>query len=179
MEDLYCEKTVKRDLGNKRKVFPVVIITALVIFLVFLNGIPILFGFNIIYFTGMISFGLCYLVYRIIKSLNIEYEISLTNEEFEASKIINLKKKELLASFSIKDCEYIGSVTSDRFKEDLEKADFTLNCTSKTEYDISDDNWYVCITQERVRYNLVFEFDPEMYQNFRRYNPRGTQRVDV
>ena len=179
MEDLYCEKTVKRDMGKKRKIFPVVLITALVIFMVFLNGIPILFGWNIIYFTGMASFGLCYLVYRLIKSFNIEYEISVTNEIFEASKIINLKKKELLASFSIRDTEYIGSVTSDRFKDDLEKAEFTLNCTSKQEYEISDDIWYVCITQEGVRYNLVFEYDPEMYPIFRRFNPRGTQRVDV
>ena len=33
MEELYCEKTVKRDMGKKRKIFPVVLITALVIFL--------------------------------------------------------------------------------------------------------------------------------------------------
>ena len=53
MEDLFFEKTVKRDNGKMGKIFPVVSITALVIFAVFLNGIPILFGYNIIYFTGM------------------------------------------------------------------------------------------------------------------------------
>ncbi|MBP5180853.1 MAG: hypothetical protein J6127_06165 [Clostridiales bacterium] len=178
MEDLFYESNVKRDQGTMGKLFPVFSIIALVIFLVFLNGIPILLGFNIIYFTGMVSFGLCYLVYRAIKSLNVEYSIEITNDSFEVSKITNTKKIDILADFSIKEAEYIGSVTSDRFNEDLGKAQFTLNCTSKRQYEISDDNWYVFLKQEGVDYIVIFEFDPEMYLMFRRYNPRKTQQYE-
>ena len=179
MEDLFYEKTVKRDHGKMGKVFPVVSITALVIFLVFLNGIPILFGYNIIYFTGMLSFGLCYVEYRLIKSLNIEYQIEITNDNFQVSKITNSKKIELLADFSIKECESIGALTSEKFSEDMKNVEYSLNCTSKRNYDISDDVWYVCLTQEKIRYILIFDYDEQMYPIFRRYNPRGTQRQDV
>lgn len=179
MEDLFYEKTIARDQGKMGKLFPVFSIIALVIFIVFLNIIPILFGFNIIYFTGMVSFGLCYLEYRLIKSLVVEYQIEITNDQMDVSKITNHKKIEPLASFSLKDCEYIGAVTSDRFNEDQQKADFSLNCTSQRVFDTTDDNWYICITQDKIRYDLIFEFDPEMYPLFRRYNPRGTMRTDV
>ncbi len=179
MEDLFYEKCVKRDQGKVGKLFPVVSITALIIFMVFFNGIPILFGYNIIYFTGMISFGLCYLVYRLIKNMNVEYQIEITNDNFEVTKVTNQKKLDLLADFSIKECEYIGAVTSDRFKDDAEQSEYVLNCTEKREYDISDDVWYVFLTQDRVKFIVVFDFDTEMYPMFRRYNPRGTQRIDV
>ena len=179
MEDSFIEKCVKRDQGTMGKVFPVVSITALVIFMVFLNGVPILFGFNIIYFTGMISFGLCYLVYRLIKNLNVDYQIEITNDNFEVTKITNLKKLDVFADFSIKETDYIGSVTSDRFIEDADKSDYVLNCTSKRIYDISDEVWYIFLTQNKVKYTIIFDFDPEMYPIFRRYNPRGTQKTDV
>lgn len=179
MEDQFYENNVKRDQGTMGKLFPVFSITALVILLVFLNGIPILFGYNIIYFTGMISFGLCYLLYRTIKNMNVEYSIEITNDNFEVSKITNKKKIDVLADFSIRDAEYIGSVTSDRFNEDLNKSQFVLNCTSKREYEISDDNWYVFLKQEGVDFIVIFEFEPEMYPILRRYNPRKTQQYAI
>jgi len=179
MDDLFFERTVKRDHGKIAKIFPVVSITALVIFAVFLNGIPILFGYNIIYFTGMVTFGLSYLEYRLIKSLNIEYQIEITNDNFQVSKITNGKKIEPLADFSIKDCESIGSITSDKFNDDIEQVEYALNCTSKRNYEVTDDIWYVFITQEGVKYIIIFDYDSEMYPIFRRYNPRATQRQDV
>lgn len=180
MEDIFVEKSVKRDYGRMGILFPVFSITALVIFLVFLNGIPIIFGFNIIFFTGTVSLLLSYLLYRIIKGIrNTEYQIEITNDRFEISKVTDQKKIEVLAGLSIRDCEYIGPVTSDRFGSDLKEAEYSLNCTSKREYDLSDDIWYLCITQEKVRYNIIFEFDEQMYQVFRRYNPRGTKVINV
>ena len=179
MEDLFFESCVKRDHGTKGKLFPIVTVTALVIFMVFFNGIPIIFGYNIIYFTGMISFGLSYLVYRINKNMNIEYQIEITNDNFEVTKITNRKKMEMLSSFSIKECEYIGPISSDRFADDVNKADFTLNCTAYKDYDISDDIWYVFLTQDRTPYMVIFEFDEQMYPIFRRYNPRGTKIINV
>ena len=176
MEDYFYESNVKRDQGKIGVLFPVFSIIALIIFIVFLNTIPILLGFNIIYFTGMISFGLCYLLYRMIKNLhNVEYQIEITNDMFEAARVTNQKKLEVLADFSLKDTEFIGPVTSDRFRDDISNSDFNLNCTSKREYEIKDDIWYIKVVQDRNVYNLIFEFEPEMYQVFRRYNPRGTK----
>lgn len=36
--------------------------------------------------------------------------------------------------FSLKDCIYIGPVTDDRYKSDLEKADIKLAVTSKKDF---------------------------------------------
>jgi len=177
MEDLFFERNIKRDQGSLGIVFPILAGLALLIFLAFFNVIPILMGFNIIYFTGMISFGLIYLLYRVCRNvLKVEYELSITEDSFEVVKIIDARKREDLVEFSIKDCEYIGSVTSDRFKEDLEKADFSLNCTSKRKYNLSDDIWYALVTADHSKYMVVFEYEEDMYPMFRRYNPRGTQK---
>ena len=95
------------------------------------------------------------------------------------SKITNGKKRELLADFSIKECESIGPITSDKFNDDIDKVDYALNCTSKRDYDVCDDIWYVFLTQEKVKYILIFDYDSEMYPIFRRYNPRATRKQDV
>ena len=178
MEDFFYENNVKRDHGKMGKVFPVVSIISLVIFLVFFNGVPILFGYNIIYFTGMISFGLCYLEYRLIKNLDVEYQIEITNDRVEMSKVTNKKKIDMLADFSIKECEYIGPVSSDRFEEDLRQSDFSLNCTSKRDWITCNDLWYFYLTQDKTPFIIIFEFDEQMYTVFRRYNPRGTKVIN-
>lgn len=178
MEDLYFDKTVKRDNGPLGKVFPVVSIIAAVLFIVFFNAIPILMGVNIIYFTGMVSLGVGYLVYRANVSLRVEYQIEITNDQFELTKITNNKKNDLLADFSIKEAEYIGCVTSDRFNDDLSKSEFCVNATALKQYCINENNWYIFITQNKTSFIIVFPFDEEMYPIFRRYNPRGTMKHD-
>jgi len=178
MEEFYVEKTVKRDNGPLGKVFPFVSIIAALLFIVFLNLIPILLGVNIIYFTGMVSLGIGYLVYRANVSLKVDFQIEITNDQFELTRITNNKKNDLLADFSLKNAEYIGSVTSDRFEDDLKNIQFCINSTSLKKYNISDDNWYIFITENKTPYIIIFEFDSEMYPIFRRYNPRGTQKYE-
>ena len=89
------------------------------------------------------------------------------------------KKIELLASFPVKECEYIGPVTSDRFGDDVGKSEYVLNCTSIRKFEMNDDTWYFFLTQEKVTYIIVFDFDDQLYPHLRRYNPRGTKRIDV
>ena len=174
-EDLVFETLVKRDNGRLGKIFPIVSITSLVIFLIFLNGIPILLGMNIIYFTGMISFGLCYLIYRVIKNQNVEYEISIINDTFSVTKIRAGKKRIDLASFSIRSCEYIGPVDNGRYNDDLIKADFSFNCTSLRDIDEKDPvNWYAFVSESNLKYMVFFEIEDDMYPLFRRYNAHRT-----
>lgn len=175
MDSFVYENIVKRDNGTLGKVFSVVSIIALVIFIIFFNGIFILMGLNIIYFTGMISFGLCYLLYRVIKNQNIEYEISIVNDQFSVARIINGKKREQLADFSIKDCEYLGPLDSDRFNDDLQNAEFCLNCTDVRQPQ-GDDYWYAFCTEGSYKYIVMFVYEEEMYDQFRRFNVRRTYR---
>ena len=174
LQGSFIEVHYKRNNGTYGVVFTVSIIAALVILAVILNGVPILLGYNIIYFTGLITFGLSYLVCRIIKRLDLEYEIEISNDLFDVARIIARRKREELASFSIKDCEYIGPSTSDRFQEDSDNSEFVLNITDMRSLTPRDDVWYAFVKNEGISYIVAFVFKDEMYPVFRRYNPRKT-----
>ncbi|SCW27787.1 hypothetical protein SAMN02910456_00273 [Ruminococcaceae bacterium YRB3002] len=174
LQDSFIEVHYKRDNGTFGIMFKIFVIVALVIFAIIFNGVPILLGYNIIYFTGLITFGLSYLVYRIIKRLDLEYEIEISNDVFDVARIVASRKREELASFSIKDCEYIGPTTSDRFSDDSEASEFVLNVTDMRKITPSDAVWYAFVKQEGISYIVAFVFKDEMYPVFRRYNPRKT-----
>ena len=172
LQDSFIEVHYKRDNGAYGVLFKVFIITAAVIFMFVLNAVPILLGYNIIYVTGLISFGLSYLVYRIIKNQNKEYEIEISNDAFDVARIIGGKKREELASFSIRECEFIGPTSSDRYAEDTEKSEFVLNVTDGRMIERSEDVWYSYVVQGNLKYVVAYVFKEEMYPVFRRYNPR-------
>ena len=111
--------------------------------------------------------------------MQMVYEIEISNDLFEASRIIANKKREDLASFSLKDCEFIGPVTSDRYAEDSGKSEFVLNITKDRKVQISEDTWYCFVSQSGVKYIVAFTFKDEMYSVFRRYNPRNTANYVV
>lgn len=177
--DSFIESSYKRDNGAYGVIFTVSASIALLLFLIVVNGLPILLGFNVIFFTGLFSFGLIYLLYRIVRNMQMVYEIEISNDLFEASRIIANKKREDLASFSLKDCEYIGPVTSDRYPEDSGKSEFILNISKDRKVNISDDTWYCFVSQSGVKYIVAFTFKDEMYPVFRRYNPRNTESYVV
>lgn len=172
IQDSFIEVHYKRNNGVYGILFTIFSIIALLIVITVLNVVPIFMGYNIIYFTGLISFGLCYLVYLINKKQHLVYEIEISNDEFDVARIIANKKREELASFSIKDCEYIGPVTSDRFSEDSANSEFVLNVSSERKIAVDDSNWYAYVDQSGLKYIVAFVFKDEMYPVFRRYNPR-------
>ena len=94
-DGLSYQNVVKRDNGKLGILFPIFSITALVIFIVFFNAIPILLGINIIYFTGMISFGLSYLVYRLIKNQNVVFDITSDGDDLTINRIKGGRKRGL------------------------------------------------------------------------------------
>ena len=101
LDDIFVELSYKRNGGRYRIVFIICSSIALLIFLAVLNVIPIIMGYNVIFFTGLISFGLVYLLYRLIRHTDMVYEIELSNDIFDTARIIAGKKREELASFSV------------------------------------------------------------------------------
>ena len=172
--DFTFEESVHRDNGKMGVLFPILSVSALIIFIFFFNLIPIVvFGQNIIFVTGMISFGLCYLVYRACRKLKFDYEIEIINDSFSITKVIAQKKRMELCDFSIKECEHIGPVTEERFIDDKFKCDFDFNCTSKRNFEVNDDTWYAIVPAQGFKYAVIFEFRKPMYKIFRRFNPRN------
>ena len=149
LQDSFIETSVKRKTGFTEVFFNTFLVTACILTVFFVNFIPFSLGYNAWFITGIISFGIVAGVVIIIKRESKIYEIEMSNDLVDCAVIHSDNKRDDLMSFSIKDCEYIGPVTSDRY-------------------------WYFLVTNEGYKIMIVFHYKEEMYPVFRRYNPRGT-----
>lgn len=176
LNDSYIVKIAKRKLQPINYAFMVITSIATLIFVLLFNIVPIIFGYNIIYFTGIISFFIVVGVVILIRNMSFEYEIEIVNDSFTINKIVAKRKRRFITDFSIKDCLAIGPCSSPKFNEAVKSSAFTLNCTEERNYDpSSSDNWFCRVKTEDVEYSIVFPFTDEMYPVFRRYNPRNTE----
>ena len=178
LQDSFIEVHFKKEDKNKR-IFTVVWIICLIFIILLVNFLPILFGFPYLFLlTVSISVALVYGFLFLKKRLVKEYQIEITNEYFEISRIVGDSNCQELLNFSIKDCEFIGPVTDDRYKDYISKVDFNLNITPDDVLVTKEENWAVYLVQEGKKFLVAFPFKEEMYPVFRRYNPRGTKRID-
>ena len=174
LQDSFIETSVKRKTGLTEVIFNTFLITACIITVFFVNFIPLSLGYNAWFITGIISFGIVAGVVIIIKRESKIYEIEMSNDLVDCAVIHSDNKRDDLMSFSLKDCEYIGPVTSDRFESDRENANIVIKMTDFKNFDIEDTYWYFYLTNEGYKIMIVFHYKDEMYQVFRRYNPRNT-----
>ena len=173
-EDYFVESRSVRNNKGELAAFTAILFIILLIVLVLINGVPILFGYNLLLLTGSISVLLIWgAIVLVMRRSYIEYEIEIVNDTFEGAKILGKNKREDLCEFSLKDCQAIGPVTSDKFLEMSDKAMYRLNLTSYKKFLMTDDNWFI-MTGGTAPYMVIFEMKPEMYKVFRRYNPRFT-----
>lgn len=174
LQDSFIETSVVRKTGFTEVFFNTFLISGAIALIFFINFIPLTFGLNIWFITGIISFGIAAGVVIIIKREKKEYEIEISNDLVDCAIIHGDNKRDDLVSFSLKDCDYIGPVTSDRFDSDMENANYVLRMTDFKNFDIEDKYWYWAVTNEGIKLVIVFMYKDEMYQVFRRYNPRNT-----
>ena len=174
LQDSFIETSVKRKNGISEVMFNTFLITADIIAIFFVFYLPIIIGENLFFISGILAFGIVAGSIILIKRQHKEYEIEMSNDLVDCAVILGDNKREELISFSLKDCDYIGPVTSDRFKQDKEKATILIRMTDYKEFDIDDKYWYWYLTNEGIRLMIVFIYKEEMYPVFRRFNPRGT-----
>ena len=174
LQDNFIETSVKRKTGFTEVIFNTFLVTACIITVFFVNFIPFSFGYNAWFITGIISFGIVAGVVIIIKRESKIYEIEMSNDLVDCAVIHSDNKRDDLMSFSIKDCEYIGPVTSDRFESDKNNSNLVIKMTDFKNFDIDEKYWYFLVTNEGYKIMIVFHYKEEMYPVFRRYNPRGT-----
>ena len=174
LNDYVYENLVARDNGKLGKIFPWVSYTALVLFIIIFNVLVLVLFGNFIFISGMLSFGLWFLVNRANRNMRIEYELNISNDSVTMTKIIDQRKRVSACDFSIReDSIYIGPVTSDKFNDHLIESDYIVNGTADSPFKSDDPNiWYCYVGQMGMKYIMLFNFKPEMYPNFRRYAPR-------
>lgn len=176
LQDSFIESLIVRKNGAKGAVFVVSSILLCLILIFLITFIPFLFwGAAVWPITTFVCVALAFGLYRLLKRQHKEYELEISNDVFECAVISGKEKRDELVSFSLKECEYIGPVTSDRFDSDRSKANFLVRLTERAEFPIDDDHWYCALTQDGYKFVVVFVFKPEMYKVFRRYNPRATK----
>lgn len=175
LQDSFVETSVKRENGIAGLVLKVVLVMASIFLIFFINYIPLTYGLNIWLITGSVSFGIVAGVVALWKRQKKEYEIEISNDLFDCAMIFGNDKREDLISFSIKECEYIGPVTSDRYESDKNSADYVLKMTDYKDFPIEDKYWYCNVNTESMKIVVVFIYKEEMYPVFRRYNPRATK----
>ena len=174
IEDSFIESHVVRE-GGKNVAARFFSIFALLAVIVAVNIFGVaMFGFAVLSITLTLSVTLAFIFVNLFKRSYAEYDIEISNDNVNVAKILGQSSRVDLMDFSIKDCIYIGPVTDDRYKSDLEKADLKLAVTSKKDYPITEDYWYLTYKEENYTCMLILEFKPEMYKVFRRYNPRNT-----
>lgn len=179
IQDSFIETSVVRNNGTAGVIYKIGLVIAAIFLIVFINFIPICLGYSLFLLTGSLSFGIVYGVIILIKRQRKEYEIEISNDLFDTAIIFGDSKREDLVSFSIKECEYIGPVTSDRFEQDKKNANYVLKITDLKEFPIEDKYWYCFLTYESMKLVVVFHYKDEMYPVFRRYNPRATKPMPV
>lgn len=172
--DTFIEANIKRDNGKKGVVYILLLIIVAALILTALYAVPIVLGFyELLYasipLTALVIWGLIVLIQR----RYVEYEIEIVNDLFTVTKIVGKKKRVDLVEFSVKDCDHIGPVTEDRYESDYKIAELKLAITEKREYPITEDTWYALVSRPDFKYLVAFPFQPEMFQVFRRYNPRN------
>lgn len=174
LQDSFIETSVKRKNGLSEVFFNTFLVAICIVLVFLINFIPVTFGLNMFFITGIISFLLVAGVVVIIKRQKKEYEIEMSNDLVDCAVIHGDNKRDELFDFSLKDCEYIGPVTSDRYNKDTENANYVIKMTDYKNFEISDKYWYWYLTVESAKVVIVFMYKEEMYPVFRRYNPRGT-----
>ena len=175
LQDSFIETSVKRKNGLTEVVFNTFLIAIAIIAIFFAFFVNFLIGENYFFISGIVSFGIVAGVVILIKRQSKIYEIEISNDLVDCATILGDNKREELVSFSLKDCEYIGPVTSDRFNSDKESANIVIKMTEYKQFVIDDNHWYWLFTDEGMKILIVFMYKEEMYPVFRRYNPRNTK----
>ena len=180
LQDSFIEGLVVRKNGINGVIFNVTAVVVAIMLIAVINVYPWLnWGSDVIPVTSFASVAIVFGLVWLLKRQHKEYEYEMSNDFFECAAIKGKEKREDLVSFSIKECEYIGPVTSDRFNSDMNNANIRLKLTDLNDFPIEDKYWYFCLTHEGIRFVVVFIFKPEMYQVFRRYNPRATKHMKM
>ncbi len=173
--DVFVESLVVRKNGINGVIFTATAIVVAIILITVINVYPWLnWGSDVTPVTSFISVALIFGLVYILKNQHKEYEFEMSNDYFECAAIKGKNKREDLVSFSIKECEYIGPVTSERYNSDLSSAQIKLKLTDLADFPIDEKYWYFLLNHDGYKMLIVFHYKPEMYQVFRRYNPRAT-----
>ena len=107
------------------------------------------------------------------KKLYVEYEYVFTNGDIDVDKIVEMKKRSRVATFSIKNVEVLALEESHNIKDFANKPTKVLDLYPKT----TDRKMYVAmVTGGSERMQIRFVLNEEFLDLCYKYNPRAVKK---
>ncbi len=175
--DIFVETLVRRRYTEKDKskikvcffllIASATIFGALIPFYLLTHGIAYLSTISMI-ICGLIIF----LIWRTLRSMQLEFEYILINDTLDFDKIIAKKKRERLVSAELKTVEEIGIYDSAKFRNSSFGAEFHTERDTQSSY-----NYYLIFPHTQYKRTLVvFTPDERMLEALGQALPRQLVR---
>ncbi len=171
--DIFNEQLLKRNDRPIEKAMKYAI-AAIAILAIILCIVCAVMGFLGIFSGVMIivALGIGAAAFFYLKSLNIEYEYSLTNGEFDIDKITGRSKRKHMYSFKLNSVEEFGHYKIDKEKFAERKFDFRVSPAN-----LNEDGLYYCVVRDSQHGVglIVLQPNDKMKDAMRIFIPRQVQ----
>ncbi len=131
----------------------------------------LIFSFNLI--IGLVLIIVSVLLFFYKKNLYVEYEYDFTNGEIDIDKIVEMKKRKRILTFSIKDVELLALENSDFIKDFSNKPKNVLTCIPSNYH---GKIYTAMITMGSNRQMLKFAPDEKFLDLCFKLNPRAVKK---
>ena len=175
--DIYSETLIKKKLSSKEKklvkmLFALILISSFVFILV----IPFFawaIHLPILMYASLLIFGvMLFLVWRKLKTMQLEYEYIITNDVLDFDVIVSEKKRSRLISIDIKTVEEIGAFDKNLSEE---RFDEVFHVEKKED---GYDNFYLTLSHPKHKRTLiVFTPDARMLDALKKTLPPRLART--
>lgn len=127
----------------------------------------IFFGLGLLIIAAM-----WYGAYVLINHRSIEFEYILTNSDMDIDKIIAKKGRKRVISFDFKDAELVANINDDEHNHSYKSP---VDGTKVYDFTGNKDNgniYFIDITIESERTQILFQPTSRMLDSIRKFNPR-------
>lgn len=171
--DFFNEWIVKRK--KTAQDYMSVVITVMVAIMI-LYGILLQFMMNnLIYFIPVEIAIVIYVAYKIIASMNVEFEYFVTNGDLDIDRIVSKKRRKKLVRIKLKDVEYFAPFEDEHIKV-AEDVGIKKIIDASSSLDAPRLH-FVIYYNNSEKTCLLFEPTDEMIENFSNYIPRALNHV--
>lgn len=166
--DIFVEHMVKR---KKTVMDYIKVLAVLVVGLFLVLIVPVIAAVfpSMGSLTLVLVILIVYLMYKLITSINLEYEYILTNSEMDVDKIINLRTRKKVAEINFHKIDFFGKVSSTEYSKYLKDNSIKKIFACR---DIKDvETCFVVYENDDGKMMLVFSPSEKMIKNISMLNP--------
>ncbi len=165
--DVFVEYMVKR---RKTAADFIKIILTLLLGLALVFVVTVLFA-AIPFITSFILVavaGVCYLAYRIITSVNVEYEYILTNSDLDVDAIISARKRKRLASINLRQIDSFGKLSGSESRVLGRSYKYIMAAEDKK----AENTYYIVFDNDEEKSVLLFTPNEKIIKRIEMLNPQ-------